>query len=354
MRHRWIGLPMVACAVLAVGFTLAQTAFGDQPSVVVAGAGTSLKGEVGSGVDNVAGSAVLNGTRGFFFNFTNQTQSTITNATVTMTSGWNLSYFPGIATLPVSSTTPALGPGESSDYLDFPQLCCTLVPSSFSEGFDSVRSVQPVRIGSGGGTQTVQISLTLTDPTLASRIFGLNVDVQDPSYLLPGVTLVSSTGPTNLDQGETLSSPSAPGLGADWWVFGPKLGKTYTFTYTLSVPDQFGVPLDFKPPIHINAVPFATSTTAGPSTSVSIPVSSLDGSSPGSGGATFSVDQSVTWQLMTNENHELEYDPLFQEVNLPTSKEQCKDGGWQAFGVFKDQGDCVSYVATGGKNPPNG
>jgi hypothetical protein len=36
-----------------------------------------------------------------------------------------------------------------------------------------------------------------------------------------------------------------------------------------------------------------------------------------------------------------------------TGKEQCKDGGWQSFG-FKTQGDCVSFVATGGKNPPGG
>jgi hypothetical protein len=35
-----------------------------------------------------------------------------------------------------------------------------------------------------------------------------------------------------------------------------------------------------------------------------------------------------------------------------TSKDQCKNGGWRAFGVFKNQGDCVSFVATGGKNPP--
>ncbi|HWM38992.1 MAG TPA: hypothetical protein VNS49_17950 [Streptomyces sp.] len=37
---------------------------------------------------------------------------------------------------------------------------------------------------------------------------------------------------------------------------------------------------------------------------------------------------------------------------LPTSKEQCKNGGWRTFGVFKNQGDCVSFAATGGKNPP--
>jgi hypothetical protein len=40
----------------------------------------------------------------------------------------------------------------------------------------------------------------------------------------------------------------------------------------------------------------------------------------------------------------------------PTSKDQCKNGGWQTFTnpTFKNQGDCVSYVATGGKNGANG
>lgn len=40
---------------------------------------------------------------------------------------------------------------------------------------------------------------------------------------------------------------------------------------------------------------------------------------------------------------------------LPTSKAQCKNGGWKNFGTtFKNQGDCVSFVASGGKNPPSG
>lgn len=30
----------------------------------------------------------------------------------------------------------------------------------------------------------------------------------------------------------------------------------------------------------------------------------------------------------------------------------CKDGGWTRFSVFKNQGDCVSYFATRGGNPP--
>ena len=43
----------------------------------------------------------------------------------------------------------------------------------------------------------------------------------------------------------------------------------------------------------------------------------------------------------------------------PTSKDQCKNGGWTNYvdasgRPFKNQGDCVSYVATGGKNQANG
>lgn len=37
---------------------------------------------------------------------------------------------------------------------------------------------------------------------------------------------------------------------------------------------------------------------------------------------------------------------------LPTRTDQCKAGGWQQYGLFKNQGDCVSFVATGGKNQP--
>ncbi len=42
--------------------------------------------------------------------------------------------------------------------------------------------------------------------------------------------------------------------------------------------------------------------------------------------------------------------------SLPTAKSQCKDTGWTTFNnaldnpMFKNQGDCVSYVATGGNS----
>ena len=37
---------------------------------------------------------------------------------------------------------------------------------------------------------------------------------------------------------------------------------------------------------------------------------------------------------------------------FPTTKDECQNGGFERFGVFKNQGDCVSYVATNGNNPP--
>jgi hypothetical protein len=41
---------------------------------------------------------------------------------------------------------------------------------------------------------------------------------------------------------------------------------------------------------------------------------------------------------------------------VATSKDQCEDDGWKAVtdqngALFKNEGDCVSYVASGGRNP---
>jgi len=38
----------------------------------------------------------------------------------------------------------------------------------------------------------------------------------------------------------------------------------------------------------------------------------------------------------------------------PTSKDQCKRDGWRAFGTFKNQGECVSFVAARRGPPPAG
>jgi hypothetical protein len=40
-------------------------------------------------------------------------------------------------------------------------------------------------------------------------------------------------------------------------------------------------------------------------------------------------------------------------VELPGIKEECQGApGFESFGVFKNQGDCVSFISTEGKNEP--
>jgi hypothetical protein len=46
------------------------------------------------------------------------------------------------------------------------------------------------------------------------------------------------------------------------------------------------------------------------------------------------------------------YGDIIVTAALPGSTEQCKDGLWRDFGLFKNQGDCVSFMATGGRNAP--
>jgi hypothetical protein len=56
-----------------------------------------------------------------------------------------------------------------------------------------------------------------------------------------------------------------------------------------------------------------------------------------------------TGSLFTNETGDV---VVTDAQPFPTSKEQCTNGGWRNYGAFKNQGDCVSFLATGGKNPP--
>ena len=73
--------------------------------------------------------------------------------------------------------------------------------------------------------------------------------------------------------------------------------------------------------------------------------------------ATVNADGTGKLHLNDNDPHpQREGDPSWQPTMRPpprpTNKDECKKGGWQSYGVFKNQGDCVSFVATGGKNPP--
>jgi hypothetical protein len=85
----------------------------------------------------------------------------------------------------------------------------------------------------------------------------------------------------------------------------------------------------------------------------------LDVSFPAILGPTYAVTIRVTNDVPGGSgSHTLAYAGNFaHSIELaffPTTKKQCKKGGWRNFGFFKNQGDCVSFVATRGKNQPAG
>jgi hypothetical protein len=68
----------------------------------------------------------------------------------------------------------------------------------------------------------------------------------------------------------------------------------------------------------------------------------ITSSAPGTSNVTATLDNQTVWTTVT-----------FTKPPLPATADQCKKGGWQSYGgIFKNQGDCVSFVATHGKNAP--
>lgn len=77
-----------------------------------------------------------------------------------------------------------------------------------------------------------------------------------------------------------------------------------------------------------------------------------------SGADTFALpDAGITSVTISRTTAAAFWDFFIDNVSFtafPITTAECKDGAWETFGVFKNQGDCVSYVATGGTNPPAG
>jgi hypothetical protein len=78
-----------------------------------------------------------------------------------------------------------------------------------------------------------------------------------------------------------------------------------------------------------------------------VPITQCPASLPGEGRPLFAGDTSPYV-------FDQDYVVTDAQPPLPTSKDQCKKGGWRTYGIFKNQGDCVSFVATGGKNSQAG
>jgi hypothetical protein len=73
---------------------------------------------------------------------------------------------------------------------------------------------------------------------------------------------------------------------------------------------------------------------------------SWSGANPGGyadGQPFFSLDNGSSWSLGGSADFGFK---TYVTPTAPTSKDQCKNGGWKAFPQFKNQGECVSFVAS--------
>lgn len=64
----------------------------------------------------------------------------------------------------------------------------------------------------------------------------------------------------------------------------------------------------------------------------------------------FTDESAGTWTATITWSGGTLVQSLFVDCAPPATADQCKDGGWRTFGVFRNQGDCVGFVTTRGKN----
>jgi hypothetical protein len=260
---------------------------------------------VGPAVDSVQAGDSLAGTLNWFF-VIDDFDLSVTNPTITVDSGYPASAFTGLgaSSFPVTVTQASLDAGQSFFSNPLAQFGVTTIPTTMTAGFDSSRSVTPAVVPVGGGDQQVTVSVT---PQTTGPDY--KVSVGD----LPGVTVTADSGPSNLDQGETLDE-----LPGEFDLNNAVAGKTYTFTFTDSVPNPYGVPWTHKPFVFVNGGVENISCCSGPSNSVDFADSTLDGGTPGRGHVTYSVDQTVNnWAIDNGNFSEVQYGALDVPPTLP-------------------------------------
>ena len=214
----------------------------------------------------------------------------------------------------------------------------SIVPGGNPGNAAQIRSDVSVTPGYGG----VEILISPTSwVSLATLSTGYNVTDDNCGGGSPRVSLGVDTNSDNVADGYVHiaigPSPSFTGCTAGWQTTGNLIGNSDAGRYDYS---QFG------------GSPFTTYSGAPASVTGGNVVEAfvvVDGSwsAAATGGDS---EQTVLVDNLTFNTSVETFDPA-----VASSKDECKNGGWMDLvddqgNSFKNQGDCVSYVATGGKN----
>jgi hypothetical protein len=269
--------------------------------------------EVNTQSDSASASANQTGHRSWFFVIRNQSGSPVTNATISADSGYSPSLFersgkcgPSFSSFPVVVANQATLPSGQ----DLNGGLCSSIPVSFTTGFNSSRSVTPLEVPSGGGDQSVTVSMTLTDSRYAA---GNIVKVSVLAYDLPGETILCGTA----------SAPPANGASqcnanqVNWSVNDQTVGAPMQFSVSVHVPNASGHSIWHKPPVWTLGEVAQAITLSGPSNHLVIPDPTLDGGTSGRGAITYSVSEtSLTWGTEVSNNYQVSYEPLLSNNDL--------------------------------------
>jgi hypothetical protein len=192
-------------------------------------------------------------------------------------------------------------------------------------------------VGKGASATTTLIDFeTLTGPSLFCPA------AQSP--LTIGVA--TFTGGTILDATANLPADQTTVYGTASFCVSPGYSNTLGISFSRPVSNFSVLVLNGE----TVTVSYTVTDDAGGSVTKSL-VSNLS-----SGADTFTLpDAGITSVTIGRTTPSAFYDFFIDNVRFtafPITTAECKDDGWQAYGVFTNQGDCVSYVATQGKNEP--
>ena len=259
-----------------------------------------------------------------------------------------------------------------------------MVTYDIRKGVKKIKTKTALAI-SGAALAVTGLLMALVMPIAAHAVVPNN-------YTLFGDATLVHPGNNSLSAVQAIWSPSQPYGGIDYSI---PAGLTVSGLNNLNTDFKFtaGTCSQGSPRFQINVLgknvfvylgpqfPGVTNPCAGAtysnSTNVIGPTSLVDATQLGNGYETWSAFQTqhssdaVTGiQLVVDgfttpyitaqfDNTTINTTTYTYEIPQPQSKDDCKNDGWRSLqdsngNSFKNQGDCVSYVATHGKNKANG
>ena len=287
---------LVALATLSAAFVVAPAALADDPVTITCPAAISVEADQLGAAFVTPGSATASSTVPGAVTITGPAAgiyplgTTIVAYTATDSAGNSASCATSITV--VDTTAPTI-------------VCPAPVTVEATQPFAAFVVVGPATASDIAGPVTVSPAISTVFPLGTTSVTFTATDASgNSSSCSTSVTVVDTTPPT-------IACPQNTTV-----VAGP--GGTAVVTYSASATDIAG-------PVTISFSPASGSTFAVGTTTVTATATDASG-------------------LQSSCSFTVTVAPL-----LPTTAEECRNGGWTTFGIFKNQGECISFATSRGK-----